>query len=97
MNPEPYLDLENVFKDNNSRCSPLHCGIPLLRYLFPARSVSQDQRIYHRGFPHHPKKCHDGTQTHVHDALNVSWTPHEVIEVIIQIAVHAGFPAAING
>jgi 4-carboxymuconolactone decarboxylase len=34
---------------------------------------------------------------HLHGALNVGCTPQEVIEVIIQMAVYAGFPAAING
>jgi 4-carboxymuconolactone decarboxylase len=36
-------------------------------------------------------------KTHVHGALNVGCTPQEIIEVIIQMAVYAGFPAAING
>ena len=36
-------------------------------------------------------------KSHVHGALNVGCTPTEIIEVIIQMAVYAGFPAAING
>nr|WP_039377159.1 carboxymuconolactone decarboxylase family protein [Methanobacterium sp.] len=36
-------------------------------------------------------------KTHVHGALNVGCTPQEIVEVIIQMAVYAGFPAAING
>ncbi|MBI5458687.1 carboxymuconolactone decarboxylase family protein [Methanobacterium sp.] len=36
-------------------------------------------------------------KSHVHGALNVGCTPREIIEVIIQMAVYAGFPAAING
>ena len=34
---------------------------------------------------------------HVHRALNVGCTRQEVIEIMIQIAVYAGFPAAVNG
>ncbi|WP_313086913.1 carboxymuconolactone decarboxylase family protein [Pseudomonas sp.] len=34
---------------------------------------------------------------HIHGALNVGCTPQQVIEVIIQMAVYAGFPAALNG
>jgi 4-carboxymuconolactone decarboxylase len=34
---------------------------------------------------------------HLHGALNVGCTREEVIEVILQMAVYAGFPAALNG
>ncbi|MBM4240194.1 MAG: carboxymuconolactone decarboxylase family protein [Euryarchaeota archaeon] len=34
---------------------------------------------------------------HINGALNVGCTRQEIVEVIIQIAVYAGFPAAING
>ena len=34
---------------------------------------------------------------HVHGALNVGCTRTEVVEVIIQMSVYAGFPAALNG
>lgn len=30
-------------------------------------------------------------------ALNVGCSPQEIIEVMIQMAVYAGFPAALNG
>ncbi|NYB52166.1 MAG: carboxymuconolactone decarboxylase family protein [Methanobacteriaceae archaeon] len=36
-------------------------------------------------------------ESHIHGALNVGCTPQEIIEVIIQMAVYAGFPAALNG
>lgn len=36
-------------------------------------------------------------KVHIHAALNVGCAPQEVIEVIIQMAVYAGFPAALNG
>ncbi len=36
-------------------------------------------------------------KVHIHGALNVECTRQEVIEVIIQMAVYAGFPAALNG
>jgi 4-carboxymuconolactone decarboxylase len=36
-------------------------------------------------------------KVHVHGALNVGCSPEEIIEVIIQMAVYAGFPAALNG
>ena len=43
-----------------------------------------------------------GTRTpqlkvHIEGALNVGCTPAEIVEVILQMAVYAGFPAAING
>lgn len=34
---------------------------------------------------------------HINGALNVGCTREEIIEVIIQMAVYAGFPAALNG
>ena len=34
---------------------------------------------------------------HVQAALNVGCTPQEIIEIMIQMAVYAGFPAALNG
>lgn len=35
-------------------------------------------------------------KVHVHGALNVGCTPAEIVEIIMQMAVYAGFPAAIN-
>ena len=35
-------------------------------------------------------------KVHVHGALNVGCTPAEVVEVIIQMVLYAGFPAALN-
>jgi 4-carboxymuconolactone decarboxylase len=34
---------------------------------------------------------------HIHGALNVGCTRQEVVEVIMQMAVYAGFPASLNG
>jgi 4-carboxymuconolactone decarboxylase len=36
-------------------------------------------------------------KVHIHGALNVGCSRQEVIEVILQMAVYAGFPAALNG
>ena len=36
-------------------------------------------------------------KVHIHGALNVGCTKEEVVEVIMQMAVYAGFPAALNG
>ena len=36
-------------------------------------------------------------KVHINGALNVGCTRGEIIEVIIQMAVYAGFPAALNG
>ena len=36
-------------------------------------------------------------KVHIHGALNVGCTQQEVIEIIMQMAVYAGFPAALNG
>ncbi len=36
-------------------------------------------------------------KVHIGGALNVGCTRQEVVEVIIQMAVYAGFPAALNG
>ena len=36
-------------------------------------------------------------RVHIQGALNVGVTRNEVVEVIMQMAVYAGFPAALNG
>lgn len=36
-------------------------------------------------------------KVHIHGALNTGNSEQEVIEVIMQMAVYAGFPAALNG
>lgn len=36
-------------------------------------------------------------RVHLHAALNVGCTPREIVEVVMQMAVYAGFPAALNG
>lgn len=36
-------------------------------------------------------------KVHIHGALNVGCTREEVVEIIIQMSVYAGFPAALNG
>jgi 4-carboxymuconolactone decarboxylase len=36
-------------------------------------------------------------KVHIHGALNVGATRTEIVETIMQMAVYAGFPAAING
>jgi 4-carboxymuconolactone decarboxylase len=36
-------------------------------------------------------------KVHVHGALNVGCTRDEIVEVMMQTAVYAGFPAALNG
>lgn len=36
-------------------------------------------------------------KAHIQGALNVGCTRQEVIEVLMQMAVYAGFPAALNG
>jgi 4-carboxymuconolactone decarboxylase len=36
-------------------------------------------------------------KVHIQGALNVGVTKDEVVEVIMQMAVYAGFPAALNG
>lgn len=36
-------------------------------------------------------------KVHINAALNVGCSKEEIIEIIIQMAVYAGFPAALNG
>lgn len=36
-------------------------------------------------------------RAHIHGALNVGCKPEEIVEVIMQMAAYAGFPAALNG
>lgn len=36
-------------------------------------------------------------KVHLHGALNAGCTKEEIIEIMLQMAVYAGFPAAING
>lgn len=35
-------------------------------------------------------------RAHLHGALNVGWSQQEIIELMIEMAVYAGFPAALN-
>jgi 4-carboxymuconolactone decarboxylase len=41
--------------------------------------------------------CSPQLNVHINGALNVGCSPDEIIEVILQMAVYAGFPAALNG
>lgn len=41
--------------------------------------------------------CHPQLNVHINGALNIGCKPEEIVEVIIQMAVYAGFPAALNG
>lgn len=41
--------------------------------------------------------CAPQLAVHINGALNVGCSPEEVTEVILQMAVYAGFPAALNG
>ncbi|MES1950599.1 4-carboxymuconolactone decarboxylase [Salinisphaera sp. S4-8] len=41
--------------------------------------------------------CAPQLKVHIHGALNVGVHPDQIVEVIIQMAVYAGFPAALNG
>lgn len=36
-------------------------------------------------------------KVHIHGALNVGCTRDEIVEIIMHMAVYAGFPAALNG
>jgi 4-carboxymuconolactone decarboxylase len=36
-------------------------------------------------------------KVHIHGALNVGCSEQEIIETMIQMAIYAGFPAALNG
>ena len=36
-------------------------------------------------------------RAHMRAALNLGWTREELVELMMQMAVYAGFPAAING
>ena len=40
--------------------------------------------------PHH-------TRSHIRGALNVGVSREEIAEIMIQLSVYAGFPAALNG
>ncbi|PIE63285.1 MAG: 4-carboxymuconolactone decarboxylase [Desulfobacter postgatei] len=40
--------------------------------------------------------CLPQLKVHINGALNVGCKPQEIIEVIIQMSVYAGFPAALN-
>ncbi|WP_319583603.1 carboxymuconolactone decarboxylase family protein [uncultured Pseudodesulfovibrio sp.] len=40
--------------------------------------------------------CEPQLKVHIHGALNVGWTREEIVETFMQVAVYAGFPAALN-
>ena len=35
-------------------------------------------------------------KAHLHGALNVGWTQKQLVELLMQLAIYAGFPAALN-
>ncbi len=39
----------------------------------------------------------DQLKAHIENALNVGCTQEEIVEAIMQMAIYAGFPAALNG
>ena len=39
----------------------------------------------------------DQLKAHIDNALNVGCTTEEIVETIMQMAIYAGFPAALNG
>lgn len=41
--------------------------------------------------------CDPQLRVHINGALNVGVTREEIVEVMIQMSVYAGFPAALNG
>lgn len=41
--------------------------------------------------------CGPQLNVHINGALNVDCAPEEIVETIIQMAVYAGFPAALKG
>ncbi len=41
--------------------------------------------------------CQPQLRVHVNGALNVGCSKEEIVETIIQMAVYAGFPSALNG
>ncbi|ABI37170.1 Carboxymuconolactone decarboxylase [Shewanella sp. MR-4] len=41
--------------------------------------------------------CQPQLNVHINGALNVGCTPQEIVEVILQMSVYVGFPAALNG
>jgi 4-carboxymuconolactone decarboxylase len=36
-------------------------------------------------------------RVHIRAAINLGWTREEIVELMMQMAVYAGFPAALNG
>ncbi|GLO62514.1 4-carboxymuconolactone decarboxylase [Vibrio sp. MACH09] len=41
--------------------------------------------------------CQPQLKVHLHAALNVGCTEEEIKEIVLQMSVYAGFPAALNG
>ncbi|GAB6261362.1 carboxymuconolactone decarboxylase family protein [Photobacterium sp. 53610] len=41
--------------------------------------------------------CQPQLASHIKGALHIGCQPQQIVEVILQMAVYAGFPAAING
>ena len=36
-------------------------------------------------------------RAHINGALNVGWRREEIVEMLLQLSLHAGFPATLNG
>ncbi len=97
MNPDSYKDLEKSLKDVAPDMARYIAEFPYGDiYSRPGLDLKTRELVTVASITT-LGNAQPELKSHVHGALNVGCTPTEIIEVIIQMAVYAGFPAAING
>ena len=97
MNPDSYSDLEKLLNDIAPDMARYIAEFPYGDiYSRPGLDLKTRELVTVASIT--TLGCaQEQLKSHIHGALNVGCTPREIIEVIIQMAVYAGFPIAING
>jgi 4-carboxymuconolactone decarboxylase len=97
MNPDSYSDLEKLLNDIAPDMARYIAEFPYGDiYSRPGLDLKTRELVTVASIT--TLGCaQEQLKSHIHGALNVGCTPREIIEVIIQMAVYAGFPISING
>lgn len=97
MNPDSYSDLEKLLNDISPDMARYIAEFPYGDiYSRPGLDLKTRELVTVASIT--TLGCaQEQLKSHIHGALNVGCTPREIIEVIIQMAVYAGFPISING
>lgn len=62
-----------------------------------AHAISKENKMNEQEFNGALGNAVPQLKVHIHGALNVGCSREEIVEIMIQMSVYAGFPAALNG